>query len=782
MKILLLIFSIFLTSISYASTPSQQALAWPSKVPTFFCQPNDANQNCGGSGGGSATPGGSQGNIQFLDVQGTVTKFGGNSGLYYSGTGSTAGNVGIGSANPGQLLDVAGTVRAQYFAPTLGPYTDLSTIPGATPNNSSVDNQPAIAECLGNATSECFVPDGVWYINAEIFIPTISFYQGKHLVLARNAVIKLMSTFSAGAAISIGNQSGFEGGALDVSAVTGGFSGVDFYSPGSSQAGNGTSVHDTQVIDTNYTSIGIEFFSNSGATNDSVYSMNIYNIAMFEVNEGINLTAGNGFVNQNVNSTQFHNIFIVGFNYGIYINQQAGANAPEVYANHFTDIYMEGFNRSGAIALYCSGGWANFFTNIDLWDVPTGYDFVNNAQYNMLGTWQELINAGGSPTVNVRGSLTNRIEDFTDPVFGGLVSIGTTNQSNTLNVDTAASGHGVAIGNATYVDTSAPSGGLILSGSVGIDTYLPNTSNAMSIFGRLSLGSAAAAVATAPINGAIISGNVGIGTTLPGANGLSVATGVSIGSVTYAATAAPSGGLLVSGNVGIGSVNPAAKMDVNGSVRMTAFNLSTSPTNGYYLKTDASGNGSWAAVSGSGTVNTGTNNYVAYYTGSTAVSSTPNLQIVGSNVGVGSSLPGQLLDVAGTVRANNFSTTLNNYVNYFQIPPWSSSNQPGIPINTGTGGLKFSPGAGTIVSATISGTLNGSTCSAVVDIWKINAAIPTVANTITASDLPTLSSSSYSQDTTLSGWTTSVSANDVFLDNVQSNTCDTLSVVLWVKE
>lgn len=65
----------------------------------------------GGSSGGTGSPGGSQHDIQFYDVQGTVTSFGGNGGLVYTGTGSTVGNVGIGSVTPGSQLDIQGTAR-----------------------------------------------------------------------------------------------------------------------------------------------------------------------------------------------------------------------------------------------------------------------------------------------------------------------------------------------------------------------------------------------------------------------------------------------------------------------------------------------------------------------------------------------------------------------------------------------------------------------------------------------------------------------------------------------
>lgn len=51
-----------------------------------------------------------------------------------------------------------------------------------------------------------------------------------------------------------------------------------------------------------------------------------------------------------------------------------------------------------------------------------------------------------------------------------------------------------------------------------------------------------------------------------------------------------------------------------------------------------------------------------------------------------------------------------------------------------------------------------------LDVWKIatGTAIPTIANTITASALPAISSGTAIHSTTLTGWTKSVSANDIF--------------------
>ena len=62
--------------------------------------------------------------------------------------------------------------------------------------------------------------------------------------------------------------------------------------------------------------------------------------------------------------------------------------------------------------------------------------------------------------------------------------------------------------------------------------------------------------------------------------------------------------------------------------------------------------------------------------------------------------------------------------------------------------------------------------SVVIDIWKVPFASfpPTVANTITASDLPTISSAQSYSDTALTGWTTTVAAGDVIAVNVNSIT------------
>lgn len=104
----------------------------------------------------------------------------------------------------------------------------------------------------------------------------------------------------------------------------------------------------------------------------------------------------------------------------------------------------------------------------------------------------------------------------------------------------------------------------------------------------------------------------------------------------------------------------------------------------------------------------------------------------------------------------------------------------GSAITTGVKGYIEVPYACTINRVTLLADVSGS---AVVDIWKDTYANypPTVADTITASAKPTISSATKSQDSTLTGWTTSVSAGDVLGFNIDSaSTITRLHLILKV--
>ena len=93
----------------------------------------------------------------------------------------------------------------------------------------------------------------------------------------------------------------------------------------------------------------------------------------------------------------------------------------------------------------------------------------------------------------------------------------------------------------------------------------------------------------------------------------------------------------------------------------------------------------------------------------------------------------------------------------------------GSAITAGVKGYVEVPFACTINRAT---TLADQSGSIVIDVWKDTYANypPTVADTITASAKPTISTATKAQDATLTGWTTAVTAGDIIGFNVDSAT------------
>ena len=90
-------------------------------------------------------------------------------------------------------------------------------------------------------------------------------------------------------------------------------------------------------------------------------------------------------------------------------------------------------------------------------------------------------------------------------------------------------------------------------------------------------------------------------------------------------------------------------------------------------------------------------------------------------------------------------------------------------ISTGLKGFVEVPAAMTINRWTLLADVSGSI---VVDVWKDTYANapPTVADVITASAKPTISSAQKNQSATLTGWTTTLNAGDILAFNVNSVT------------
>lgn len=101
--------------------------------------------------------------------------------------------------------------------------------------------------------------------------------------------------------------------------------------------------------------------------------------------------------------------------------------------------------------------------------------------------------------------------------------------------------------------------------------------------------------------------------------------------------------------------------------------------------------------------------------------------------------------------------------------------------STGVKGYASIPVTGTIVRNRVLADVSGSV---VFDVWNDTYANfpPTVADTITASAKPTLSSAQNSEDTTLTGWTTAVTEGDVLGFNIDSvSTLTRVTLELWIE-
>lgn len=130
------------------------------------------------SGGGSSTPGGTSGQLQYNNS----SAFDGVSG---SGV-TAAGNVGIGSVNPVQKLDVGGSVKATAF---LGNAT-TSTALAANGTNCSSGSYPLGVDASGNSESCTVAPSGNVGIGTANWV---TYYQSSGNTVVANDNIQLVA-------------------------------------------------------------------------------------------------------------------------------------------------------------------------------------------------------------------------------------------------------------------------------------------------------------------------------------------------------------------------------------------------------------------------------------------------------------------------------------------------------------------------------------------------------------------------------------------------------------
>ncbi len=170
--------------------------------------------------------------------------------------------------------------------------------------------------------------------------------------------------------------------------------------------------------------------------------------------------------------------------------------------------------------------------------------------------------------------------------------------------------------------------------------------------------------------------------------------------------------ILNNGNVGIGSTAPAQVLDVNGTAKMTGFQLGTSTTSGWVLTADASGVGTWQVATG-GSLPPGTSGQTLRYNAAWEASSL--LYNDGINIGIGSTSPSEALDVNGEIKGSKIGLGTNPT---YHVDILNTGNDAFIRINT-----TVASKAAQILFTRSSVNYFGPAADNYFDLW-INEAIP----------------------------------------------------------
>lgn len=205
------------------------------------------------------------------------------------------------------------------------------------------------------------------------------------------------------------------------------------------------------------------------------------------------------------------------------------------------------------------------------------------------------------------------------------------------------------------IGTTSPRGKLIVSGgNVGIGTLDPGTTLDITGTVRASTDIKIGTQSVCQANGTNCPASAGTNywnlVASAGNVGITTANTVGIGT-----TSGSAGLAVMNGNVGIGTWNPVQALEVNGTSQITGFKLTTNPSAGYVLTSNTVGVGTWmpASSGGSGTINSGTTNRAAYYSGATTLDSSTKIFNDNNNVGIGTINPRTSVEIgAQTMNIN----------------------------------------------------------------------------------------------------------------------------------